>query len=252
MTNEQKTKEERERRELEHFDKLATDEGYIWWGGRTPAAKLRFERRKDLLKKHLDFKPEDKILECGCGSGDFTKYICESVGDIDLSIYALEISKDQIQFAKQKINDPRVSFVTGSITELPFKDNHFKYILGNSILHHLDLNIALKEIFRVLAPGGRLMFFEPNLLNPIGWLLFKVKPFRKLHGASPDEMAFCRWELIKKLQENKFIEVEVKPFDFMFPLIPEKLFGLTKKVEKVFEKTIINEIAGSLIVKASK
>lgn len=242
----------REEREMKHFDEFAQEDGYIWWGGKTPAAKKRWERRRDILKDKLDIKKGHKILDVGAGSGDFTEYIAEATTGKEISITALELSKAQVNVGTKKIKDPRVNFVVGSITKMPFADDSFDYVVGNSILHHLDLDSSFKEIKRVLKPGGQILFFEPNLVNPVVWVLFKIKPFRKLHGASPDEMAFYRWELKQNIEKHNFKDVSVRPFDFMFPLIPEKLFSLTKKIETAVEKTPIHEIGGSLIIRASK
>lgn len=249
MINKELSREEREKK---HFEDFASDEGYIWWGGRTPAAKLRFERRRDVIKEYLNFKNGEKILELGSGSGDFTEYIFEAKENKNLSITGIELSKGQISVAQQRLNSPNINFVVGSINEMPFTDNTFDYVMGNSVLHHLELDKALKEVNRVLKPGGKIMFFEPNLFNPLVWVLFKIPPFRKLHGASPDEMAFYKWDINAELLKFGFKNIITKPFDFMFPLIPPALFNVTKSVEKLVEKTPINEIGGSLIITAEK
>ena len=58
-------------------------------------------------------------------------------------------------------------------------------MLGKQILHHLDLTIAVPEIARVLRPGGRAVFLEPLIHNPI------LEGYRRLtpHLRSPTEQA---------------------------------------------------------------
>ena len=216
-----------------------------------PAAKIRIERRVNVLKELLDLKSGNKILECGCGTGDFTTEIAKALNK-EIKIYAVDLLKSQIEIAVKKNSNLNIQFLVGSITKLNFDDNYFDSVIGNAILHHLDINIALEEIKRILKPGGKLLFFEPNMLNPHIWLSLNIRLFRKLYQASPDETAFFRWELEKKLKSQGFKNVTVKPFDFMYPLLPQNLLELVKKVEIIVEKTFLNEIAGSLITFAKK
>ena len=64
---------------------------------------------------------------------------------------------------------------------------------GSSVSHHLDLDRALGEVFRVLRPGGRCVFTEPNILNPQVAVMFHLGLTKRYFGVSPDEMAFSRF-----------------------------------------------------------
>jgi SAM-dependent methyltransferase len=68
---------------------------------------------------------------------------------------------------------------------LPFPDRTFDAVLGKQILHHLDLRVAVPEIARVLRPGGRAVFLEPLIHNPL------LEGYRRLtpHLRSPTERA---------------------------------------------------------------
>ena len=241
----------REEREIKHFESLANDRNYAWWGANTPSYKIRIERRVNLLKELLNVKPAEKLLECGCASGDFTKNIRDALSE-KVDIYALDISESQIKVASQKLQKPNVYFVAGSIKKLDFEDGFFDCVVGNAILHHLDIEDSLREIKRVLKHGGKLLFFEPNMLNPHIWLSLNIPFLRKLYQASPDETAFYRWDLKRRLKSIGFRNVMIKPFDFIYPLIPKSFLEIAKKIESVLEKTFVNEIAGSLIVLAEK
>ncbi len=248
MTKELTTREERESK---HFNELAHEHGTAWWGANTPAAKFRLHRRIELVKNHLDLTASAKILECGCAEGPFTEMLAESL-DSRISIHAVDLSKELIKIASEKIKNENVYFSVDSISDLKFKDNFFDSVIGNSILHHLDIEKALIEMKRVLKPGGKLLFFEPNMLNPQIWLSLNIRPLRKYYQASPDETAFYRWQIKNKLHSSGFKNVMVKPFDFMHPLTPEKFISIVKNIENVVEKTFLNAIAGSLIIYAEK
>lgn len=241
----------REERESKHFNELANEQGQAWWGANTQAAKIRLYRRIDLIKEYLDLKSASKILECGCAAGPFTEVLAERL-DNKVSIYAIDLSKEQIRIASEKIRNENVYFSVDSINDLKFKDNSFDFVIGNAILHHLDIGKALNEIKRVLKVGGKLLFFEPNMLNPQIWLSLNVKPLRKYYQASPDETAFYRWQIKKELTLSGYKNIVVKAFDFMHPLIPEKFINFAKVIENIVEKTVLSEIAGSLIIYAEK
>lgn len=78
-----------------------------------------------------------------------------------------------------------VGLVQCAAEALPFADASFDAILGKGILHHLDLDAAVPEIWRVLRPGGKAVFLEPLVHNPI------LKSYRRLTPRlrSPTERA---------------------------------------------------------------
>ena len=78
-----------------------------------------------------------------------------------------------------------------------FNDNSFDIIYGSGILHHLDISLCLKEMYRLLKPGGRFLFIEPLGTNPL------INFYRKLtpKSRSKDEHPLINddFELIKKI-----------------------------------------------------
>ena len=125
--------------------------------------------------------------------------------------------------------------------------------MGSSILHHLDFNTALDEIYRVLKKGGRMVFAEPNMINP-QILIQKNIPFiKKWLGDSPDETAIIRWNFAKLMQSKGFTNVHIKPYDFLHPITPEPLIGLVNTIGQTLEKIpLLREIAGSVIIYGEK
>ena len=49
----------------------------------------------------------------------------------------------------------------------PFGDGTFDVVVGKSILHHVDVQAAMREVRRVLRPGGRALFIENQVTNPL-------------------------------------------------------------------------------------
>lgn len=116
-----------------------------------------------------------RVLDLGCGRGQRSLALLRRgalVSGIDLSpVYVAEARQ-----AARSAGHPESSFafVTGDAHTLPYAEGSFDLVVGDGILHHLDLRRALAEVHRVLTPGGRALFFEPLLDNPL------LKLFRRL------------------------------------------------------------------------
>jgi len=115
-----------------------------------------FEENKDLMR--------GKILYLGCNNGSsaciLSKY-CEELIGVDINENAIEKAKSLID--RQGIKNTK--FVNSNILKMPFKDNYFDGVYAFQILEHIypeDMDIALKEIKRVLKPDGRIIVEFPT------------------------------------------------------------------------------------------
>ena len=72
-----------------------------------------------------------------------------------------------------------------------------------------------------------------------------------MFGESPDETAFVRWQLKKRLEGIGFTDVQITPFDWLHPITPRPLISLVEKMGLVAEKLpFLREFSGSLHIKA--
>ncbi len=107
------------------------------------------------------------VLEYGCGQGEASliiakKYNPKSVVGIDIS----DVAVDQARSEAATLGLDNVSFEVMNAEEMDFPDDEFDLVCGFGILHHLDLDIALRELARVLKPDGSCIFLEPLGHNP--------------------------------------------------------------------------------------
>lgn len=241
-------KTNREQHEFRHGKMLAALDTETAWGWGTPAGRLRAERRATLIAEGGRLGPDHRVLEIGCGTGTFTEMLAAT----GCRLTALDISPDLLQKARQrKLPADRVDFVEGNFETYPFRDQ-FDAVIGSSVLHHLDINRAAPILFRLIKPGGRLCFAEPNMLNPQVFLERKLSFIRPLFWyVSPDETAFVRWSFQRLLVQTGFIDVLIKPFDWLHPSIPYPLIKTVQVMQGVLEKLpLLREFSGSLLISA--
>lgn len=112
-----------------------------------------------------------KVLEIGCGRGDYTKKVYSD--KVDYS--AIDFLASRIEEAKKNIIGPK--FYAMDAKELKFKDNYFDTVIGFNCFHELPQEIqeqALEEMLRVCKNKGLLIFVDPREESPTNKLW---KPF---------------------------------------------------------------------------
>lgn len=221
-------------RSMEDFNRhnKEINENLTYWQNK-PILQTIYNDFYALIGAQVDRSQEGLIVELGSGIGNLKQHIPECIcTDVFPNPWI-----DQVENAYR----------------MTFPDNHFDYIIGSSVLHHLDIPKALSEMFRVLKPGGRIAFTEPNMMNPQIAVQKNVPYVKRKLGDSPDETAFFRWRLRKLLRSYGFVDIAIRPFDFLHPATPVKMIPLISGIGLSIEKCpIIKEISGSLFIKASK
>ena len=102
---------------------------------------------------------EGKILEVGCGKGEFYEYFKSKRLPLDYT--GVDISQEAINYNKK--NNPSGHFLVNENVILPFKDNTFKTVVAMEILEHIDnLEVFASEVKRVLVDGGKFIAITPN------------------------------------------------------------------------------------------
>ncbi|MFH1416468.1 MAG: class I SAM-dependent methyltransferase [Elusimicrobiota bacterium] len=217
------------------------------WGWETPAGKVRLNKRFEVYKEAIGGK--NKILEIGCGTGLMTK----KLSDYGFNVTALDISPELLEKAKTRVNNKNTIFVCADVHTMPFESNSFEAVIGVSVLHHTRIDEVLKEIKRVLLPGGRILFSEPNMMNPQIFIMKNSRLIGNIMNEVPGETAFTRGKLKKIIEKAGFSEVSIKPFDFIHPSVPGLFLNIFATISIVLEKIfLIKEIAGSLLISGYK
>jgi ubiquinone/menaquinone biosynthesis C-methylase UbiE len=116
------------------------------------------EKEKILLKN----TKKAKVIEYGCGTGSYAfqlaQHGAELVTGIDISPVAIKMAEEEAQ--ARGVSD-KTSFKVMNAENLEFDPNSYDLICGSGILHHLDLNLAINSVVKVLKPKGKAVFLEP-------------------------------------------------------------------------------------------
>ncbi len=128
------------------------------------------KKELELVQEVLETSRPKLILDYGCGGGWFS-ILLRRWG---FNLVGVDISKNMVKNAK--IVCPEADFVVCDAMRLPFKEKVFDFVIGISILHHINLNRATAELKRISLVRSVLLFMEPNLLSPLSAFGRKVFP----------------------------------------------------------------------------
>ncbi len=154
-------KEHSSARQLSHFNSLFTGPGSRVYD----VVMVRHTRR--LYRRVIgDITPilsEGKVLDAGTGPGTLAREIARR--QPQLQVYGIDLSEDMIRLAREHAKreqlEERVHFAIGDVAHLPYPDHYFDLVVSTISMHHwYELEQPLRDLYRVLRPGGRLWIYD--------------------------------------------------------------------------------------------
>lgn len=105
----------------------------------------------------FDVRGRKRLLDAACGNGRYSRNLLKHA-DPDAVLTSFDLSHAMLKRARARVKSPRVSHAVADLTRLPYADCAFDAIVCGWVLEHLpDAKMGLRELARVLAPGGKLL-----------------------------------------------------------------------------------------------
>ncbi|CAM9507307.1 unnamed protein product [Discosporangium mesarthrocarpum] len=156
---------------------------------------------------------ESEVAEIGCGGGRVTTQVFGHVGNIT----CFDISRNMLKRARAAVDEAgghgQAKFVLLENPQLPARlGRSFDFVILFDVLVHVDLhttNTYMREVARVLKPGGKAFVSTANLLSPGGWERFQMQSKYSVGG-----FYFICPAMVQKLVAEAGLKiVKEAPFD---------------------------------------
>lgn len=178
---------------------------------------------KYLRSLDLQLDEQSKVLDAGSGTGIVSLGFADTGIDHN-SLVAFDLSHKSLLLAQEEfkkepgVDDGRITIIQGNVLEMPFHDDSFDLVLTCGVLEYVSLDAGLKELSRVLKPGGKLVFIpvKPSLVGSVLEFLYKFK----IHPV----------EDVKRISQRYFKIVGNHDFPINEPIAWSKSVFLLEKV----------------------
>jgi len=228
-------------------------------GHRGFSNNLNWERHVREVKYALGFVPRSgKILDVGCGVGHTT--CISKIFREDVKIYGFDIGG---KFIWKNLTSFGVNFLICNAEDSCFKDETFDVIISFGVIEHTNnRNVFLREIRRILKPGGYFFVFD----LPTKYSLSEAFLARMIQVLKSDKIFFHDKRYTKKETEVLFsmngFSVDVKE-DFLIPSQVDRISGFLgrvfnknckkiDKLDKLILKTPLKIFSQAFMVRARK
>lgn len=181
---------------------------------------------KDYLNIVFEADADKNILELGAG--------LETIAlkkDFNFSLTSVDISSKAINYLSSKKLGSNIKFEIQDVHDMSYQNNTFDLILARGVLHHLEINIGIAEISRVLKNNGQILFGEPLSGNP----LIRIYRYLTPHLRTPDEKPLTGKDI--KFIKKSFDNVTVDYYGFftlIFAILLKRHSPLARSLDKLF------------------
>jgi SAM-dependent methyltransferase len=133
--------------------------------------------------------PGGVVLDYGCFTGDLYPQLAPHQ---PARVVGIDVSEQGLAHARARFG-AQVEYLLMDAHRTTFADATFDLIVGRSILHHLEWETAIREVARILKPGGLAVFTEPLGGNPAAKVIRALTPKARTRDEKPVERAQIRF-----------------------------------------------------------
>lgn len=212
----------------------------------TSPIKLRW--RALTVRHSFHILPGERILEIGAGSGLWTSHISDVLrGENPITA---AVFNEEFEPGLQR---PDVKFVRVQSLERDLPPESFDYIIGTAILCHNGYEENLRAIYRLLKPGGQVLFFEANYWNPQVGLKNAIPWLGRKLGNASCQIGLRKYHLMKLASKQGFTEIDVIPYDIIHPRTPRSFVHTLQSAAFIAEHApLLRDLCGTLYIWAKK
>ncbi len=175
------------------------------------------------VTKYITIYKNGTILDYGCASGERSSHLA----DDNWFIYGIDISEKSIEAGSSISKDKYIVLSVMDCEQMSFDDNYFDIIFDYGTLSSIDQSIAVKELARVLKPGGALICIETLGHHPFGNINRYIKMLfgKRTKWATNNIMTMQSWKTfsnhfqIISLQYFNLISILFAP---LLSIVPQK------------------------------
>ncbi|BCG62588.1 MAG: tocopherol O-methyltransferase [Methyloprofundus sp.] len=246
QNNENTSVEELREAAVQHYDACYWDYLFAWsgrndlalhygyWDEQTKSHSQSLLNKNQKLYDAAKIQPDDYVLDAGCGIGGSSIWMAKNHGN---NLKAITISAKQAfhagQHAKRHGVGEHIDFEVSDFCNTPYADETFDIVWGlESVCHALDKGDFIREAFRILRKGGRLVvcdgFLTKREIEDADW----PAVVDCLNGWAVPNLCL-RAEFAKLLTDNQFNNVEYQDITEQTLPSADYMYKVAKRLEPV-------------------
>jgi SAM-dependent methyltransferase len=168
-------------------------------------------------------------------------------------VYGIDVSAEAVA----EIDDPAVEAQVGDMLDLPYPDESFDAVAVSLFFHHYaneGYDPYVREIARVLRPGGTLVTLEPSSLHPVWWVSWTLrKVVGNVSGTVEDERPIAPGSVVAALRRAGFEDVHLEAAAFSHPRTPLPVARALNAIGRPFARVPgVQQLAWTFVVRATK
>jgi len=216
----------------------------------SPYEQYRFEMITKAILKCLPKKPNLYVHDAGCGTGEFTIPYFEKVMR-NCKVHASDFSVGMVQVCKKRF--PKHEHSVQDVENMTLKSNRFDVVTSRQMLEHVpNPQKALKEMYRILKPGGTIVLSTPSWFGLIAPLFF----IKKVSGTmQPIDNWWTPFKLKRYFKRAGFKQIKFTGVCFIpyHTICPQFLVPIVRLLDQFLDAFGFTKYFGrTLIFKAKK
>jgi SAM-dependent methyltransferase len=194
-------------------------------------------------------EPVGDLLIAPIGRGNDLPYL----QPLARRLAGIDVSAEAVAF----VCDPEIDARVGDMLELPYPDESFDAVAVPLFFHHYvteGYDPYVREIARVLRPGGVLVTLEPSALHPVWWISWALRRVvGNISGTVEDERPIRAHGLIAAFQRVGFGDLHLEAAAFSHPRTPRPVARAVNCVTRPLARVPgVNQLAWTFVVRATK